>query len=331
VPHLGAVTRSESAIYYFSSADRGGIYAYAEERPVEIGEKIRPVLELVTSPEDVFVGWGGKQLWCSMPFGPGGGVPPSVSLPGTPGAETYVFDPDVGQGVWLRFQSAQGSLGPLVARSDIEAGFPLGIMKGDTGTSCAVQLEYREDARDRIWETPFGDFLSDAADNDLLTEGGDTLLLAPSDAAADSSLPFEAYYRTNWINADWPERRKSWRRPRYIIRTPQQAVTLQARVFWDYDDVTERRVLLGTFAPGSDTPIWSALGADDPSGRGFDWGDGTKYSAGTPASALNRTSAGAGWARAIAVEVRGDPETTNGAPWVLESIHFKYRLRRFTS
>lgn len=324
LPHLGAVSRSEGAVFLFSRADLNGVYLYdGEGAPVHITERLAPEVEKIQDSDQVFVGWAAKRLWVATSRVTS--VWEQIDEFERPGGDIYVWDPEVGDGAWTRFQSAAGSMGPIVARSDVSDRYPLAAMKGDSGASVLVRLEYRDDARD-IVALPVEEQFTDEGDGFLLTDAADGFILTNG---KDGRAPFRAYYRTGWKHAGWPERRKSWLRPRYIVGVPDESVLVRADVYWDYDESTVRRSSLGLFDRQGGV-FWRALGAADPAGDGFDWNDGSLWGNAEEGSSLERATIGMGVNRAVSIRISGE-RATLGAAWSIDSIHLKLRLRRFTT
>ena len=67
-PSITAATRSETAVYFFSASDRGGIYAYNGENPVYLSENLRTAFEDIHAFQNVFVSWAGRRLWVGVPW-----------------------------------------------------------------------------------------------------------------------------------------------------------------------------------------------------------------------------------------------------------------------
>src|SRR5690606_18129691 len=63
-----AVTRSEGAVFFYPPAERGAIFIYGGERPVEISEPIRPALQAMVNHDLVWVGWIARKLWVTLPW-----------------------------------------------------------------------------------------------------------------------------------------------------------------------------------------------------------------------------------------------------------------------
>jgi hypothetical protein len=307
-PHTGALTRSENATYFYSASDRGGIYAYTGESPIHITEKLRSLIEQITDFNAVFVEWTGRRLWCPV------------------GEDILVFDPEIGQGSWVRHRPGAGTMGPIVKRSDPDSEYPLACLNGDSGAAVLVRLDFRDDCFDVIL-SDYAIALTDELTGNILTDELTGNIITTGEPARGT--PFETYYRTRWFDAGWPERRKSWRRPRFVIRRPKEPVLIRADVFWDYDETNVRRSRVGLFEP-TGGGFWTTEGAADPEGLGFDWGDGTLWGETTAGGSLERVGAGLGVTPAIQIRVSSDPATA-GRAWAVDGFILKFVLRRFTT
>lgn len=297
-PGPQAIGVSEGAIYFYSASGESGVYGYAGENPVNLSEKVEPMLRQVERPDEVTVGWASRRLWVTVPWNPD-------DLGAATDYSSFVFDPTIGNGAWMRYKSALGSLVGVVERSDVEARRALGVIDGDSGTSCLVRLNDSERAEDTIADT-------------------------------STPTPFYAEYRTRWLHAGQTERRKSWRRPRYINGRIIDDTAVDLNVYWDYDENRVRRFFRGELTPGQASRTWSATGSPPgfnwtllgtESAGGADWGaeaDGTK---------ITRNIAGLGVNRAIQLRFSTPSEASliNGAPWSFSAIILKYVWRRFTT
>ena len=76
------------------------------------------------------------------------------------------------------------------------------------------------------------------------------------------AVGFQCRYRTSWQDAGWPERQKSFLRPRYIARKMPSAVTVRVSTFWNYNPNSERRSHVYTVTAGSGS-FWRAGGFDE--------------------------------------------------------------------
>lgn len=290
-----ATTRSESAVFFYSSGlERGGVYAYGGSAPVKISENISQVIDEITAPEDSWVSWSGGRLWCCLPWNSTDTYVAGVTT-------AMVFDPAVGQGVWVAHAPALGYLHSVVQGSDLGGDPPLGVIGADH--ACLVQLDSRDAA-------------TDAIDADLSVEA------------------FDAYYVTPWFNAGTQELRKSWRRPRVIVTQESEAVDIVMNTYWDYNEAFAVRSHVINIHPQAAT-FWRATGALET--NGFDWGDGSLWGGATArGSTIQRpqpSSAGRGGlgvARAVQLRFFSDAMTL-GRVWGVNALSLKYRSRRYTT
>lgn len=301
------VSRNENVVFFYSAADRGGIYVYNGERPMEISTQLRRALEDITQPELIWVGWLGRLLWVTLPWD-------YVDGPTTDNAAVFVYDPSVGDGAWVYFTSTEGSLGPLVGGSNADTQIrPMGVLRGGDCT-CVVRLDALEAAHDQIGDvavlgvstgTPSFDppFLVTADDKEIIASG------------APAFSPFHTRYRTPWLHADWPTRKKSWRRPDFVMKRTGFDHALQVRSFRDYEEVNPRRAhRVEVF--GDATATWGE----------FDWGDGTIWGDDIKQGAVIRRGSSFGMAKALQLAIDG---LTPGARWGIDAVILKLVMRRF--
>lgn len=326
LPGPMGVTRSEKACYFFSASDRNGMYGYNGDQPVYISEALRPAFEEITGYEQVFVSWAGRRLWVSVPWVHNVGATTDIS-------SVFVMDPDVGQGgAWTMYRSNYGCPGPILDGSDVQARFPLSAF-WSTQTAAMVTL----DALDIGYDILDKDFVLAATppadgSNELVTGTGDSILVS---AAGGVGRPFDAYYRTRWLHAGWPERKKSWRRPTFICRQVPRDTDLLIETYRDYNEtqVARTRTLHlravgssywteGGFADHDQGGFdWTEGGKQDPSGRGADWGE-------TQAGATLQRAGSMGLAKAVQMRVRLAPSTPQRR-WGVDGIVAKIVMRRF--
>lgn len=301
-PSPCAITRSESAVYYYSSADRGAIFAYTGERPVEIGTNVRRATESLLVPELVWVGWIARKLWVTVPWNYAVGATEDSSA-------VLVFDPTVGDGAWIYFDTKVGALGPLVFGSDVESQpSPLAVVRSDL-TACVVRLDAREDASDVIF--PAGT-LATPDEDDIVTGEDEDILIGGSEFDV---VAFRTYYRTGWMGTEWPDRKKSWRRPGFVCRETGILHELQIRSYRDYEENIPSRQSKLVVTPKSSGAVWGE----------FDWGDGTTYGPGARGGTIKRGSS-FGQARSISLRLEGLTPTER---WGVDAIIMKVVMRRF--
>ena len=320
-PAITAASRSETSVFFFSASDKGGVYGYGGDSPVYLSENLRPAFEDIMAYENVFVSWAGRRLWVGVPWAKEIGATASVS-------SVFVFDPDVGSGAWTMYRSNYGAVGPVLDGSDVNAKYPLAAFWSDQA-AVMVTLDYIVDAYDLILDPPVLGALPDAYVS--TGDGKDIGVNGPS----IFGQPFDSYYRTRWLHAGWPDRKKSWRRPTFVCRQVTQDVDLLVETFRDYNETTVHRTrTLRVRAEGesywTDTGFaeaavggfnWTEGGRDDPTGTGADWGLERRGS--------NLIRAGSmGLARSVQMRVRASP-TSPRAKWGVDGIVAKFVNRRF--
>jgi hypothetical protein len=301
VPHPGAITKSEDTVYFYSASGRNGIYAYQGNDPVLISDPIRRATDAIISDADVWMSWISRRLWCSLPYDPD----PFANSHGS----VFVWDPELSEGgSWIRYKPARGTIACIVERSDVGLENPLVVTCGCTGFAGAMKVMANVNVA--------GDVFS----------------------SGEGLVGFKCHYRTNWKHAGWPELQKSWLRPRVIARVPTENVRVRIDTYWNYDASNAQRThVFEVNAAGG--VFWRALGAADPKGQGFDWGDGAMWQSGQrvgdtivrPTSANAARGGGSlGWARAVSLEFQPE-DYTEAKAWAIDAVVLKLNMRRFTT
>lgn len=315
-------TRSETAVYYFSSSDRGGIYGYNGNQPMYLTERLRPAFEETLNYDNVFVSWAGQRLWVGLPWlkDVGSTVNPTTA---------FVFDPSIGQaGAWTMYRSDLGAIGPVLDGADVNSKYPMAALWSQYAAILVI-LDYIDGGYDAILEETV---LSSTAGDIILTGDGKQIEVTGEAFVGDR---FESYYRTRWLHAGWPDRRKSWRRPTFICRQVNAPVDLIIETYRDYNEtqIQRSRTLhlrsVGTAywttggASGPDVGgfDWSEEGLADPSGRGANWGA-------TQAGSTMQRAGSQGLARSVQMKVRASPLTPL-RKWGVDGIVAKIVMRRF--
>jgi hypothetical protein len=302
-----SVSRSETAVFFYSASDRGGIYAYGGERPIEISEQLRYAMEGIVNNELIWVGWAGRKLWVTLPW--------TYDGPTDDDAGVFVFDPSIGEnGAWSYYSSEAGGLGPIVSGSNIDSqAKPLAVLR-NTDHPCIVQLNARTDAADLVakdsvlgattkpdqWDMPM-----------ILTDTGLGILMS----GTAGLQPFRTRYRTPWMTADWPTRKKSWRRPDFVCRRTGHDYQIHVQSFRDYEEQNARRSST-VYVYGGGKTVWGQ----------FDWGDGSLWGAGGTSGGIIRRGSSYGLARALQLNIEG---ATRGAQWGIDAVVLKFVFRRF--
>jgi len=302
VQHPGAATRSESAVFFHSASDRGDIWAYSGGgSPTAISEPLRPVMDGIVRPEDVWVSWVARHLVISVPWNDDPQVESDRSV--------FLWDPDVGGGAWTRNSIAEGEVRCILERGDHIAGGDAVMVVASAdgasaGFSCIVKSNGSFQALDFVTENSPG-------------------------------VPFETRYRTGWKYDSSPERRKSWRRPRFVLPAPTVDADILVSTFQDYEEGSARRshkLLVRT----DGSVLWTLTG--DPADQGFRYGDGTVWDRGSASGSQIRRAqppgpglSGLGVCAAVQLEFKITKENSTGARWGLDAAILKHRSRRGTT
>ena len=265
--------------------------------------------------------WAGRRLWIGVPWVRDIGSTASVS-------SVFVFDTDVGNGAWTMYRSNYGAVGPVLDGSDVNAKYPLAALWSDL-VACMVTLDYIPDAYDMVLDPT-----SLAADDTsylVTTDGMEIAVTGPN----FFGQPFDSYYRTRWLHAGWPDRKKSWRRPTFIAARSRRTSTCSSRrsVTTTRPRCTAparcgcapRATATGPRPASTEAEIggfdWTEGGRNDPSGRGADWGLERRGS--------NMIRAGSmGLARSVQMRVRASPASPR-LRWGIDGIVAKFVNRRF--
>lgn len=310
-PH--AVASAQSEVYFYSAVGNGGVFKRNAEGVFDVDTPISNPLKDVTDHQDVWLGWVRDALWVSAPT-----LPPALRETGAVVGTTYRYDRTIGQrGAWNVLRPAVGRFGPVISdHLGAIVNYPLVALCG-SGTeigSPVVEVGVNEDPVDII-------------DVD------------------DPGQPFKTYFTTSWQHGGWPELRKSWRRPRYILAARDgNSVELLVEVFHDYDDSAPvRSGIVGVSAGGAvywrgDNQADPNGGSLHPSGTGFDWDDDSLWEGEREGAVIVRgplstsvvQGGGLGHARAVKVRI-GNANDQPGIAWGVDAMVLKYIARRFTT
>jgi hypothetical protein len=307
-PGPQAVTRSESAAFFYSASDMGSFYAYSGESPQEISPQLRRSIAQFTKPDLVWVGWLRRKLWITVPWDYTGAQDDSTGV--------FVFDPSVGEnGCWMFYTSASGGLGPLVGGSNIDTAFrPMGVLR-NTEFPRIVMLDAIEDqAYDSVSEiSVLGATTSPDPWNVAAILTGDGKMIVAS--GSPGVQPFQTIYRTPWLTAGWPTRKKSFRRPDFVCRRTGLTHHLRVQSYRDYEEVNPRRAHT-VVIDGQGTSVWGE----------FEWADGTLWGGGRTGGNKIVRGGSFGLCKALQVRITG---VTPGARWGIDAIILKLVMRRF--
>lgn len=310
-PSPTAVTRSEDAVYFYSSTGRNGVYVYGGQQPQEISRTQRWVFDNLANTTDIWLSWMARRLWCSIPW-------EWESLNDKSHGSLLIFDPE--HNSWIRHKPAYGTVACTVEYSDVAAEYPLVVTCGCTDVAGLLSVERQPNIA-----------------GDVFVQG-------------QSATGYRCRYRTSWQDAQWPERQKSFLRPRLVARVSPSEVTVRITTYWNYDPSASRRSHVFSIAAGGGI-FWRAEGEADPKGGGFNWGPapGTGPTPGSGAvwgagisdrygdvllrpKVANSASRGTslGWARAVQLEFAPD-DYTLALPWGIDAIVLKVNLRGLTT
>jgi hypothetical protein len=294
------ISRNETGVFFFSASDRGGIYAYGGERPQEISAQLRRAFFEILHPDLVWVGWIGRKLYVTLPWNYTGPTDDNYGV--------FVLDPSVGEGAWTFYHATNGTIGPIVAHSNVDSQpYPLGVVRSPT-TACVVQLMKIDDAYDQIRQDHS---LGTSAGAYIVTEGDAEIILL----GEFNKEPFDSVYRTPWVTADWPTRKKSWRRPDFVMRETGFTHQLAVRSYRDYEETQPKRQYSLQVPSTGASARWGE----------FTWGDGTLWGANKSGASIRRGSS-FGMCRALQLRVAG---ATPRHKWGIDAIVLKVVLRRF--
>jgi hypothetical protein len=303
------VTRSETEIFFYSASDMGTIYAYNGERPLEIAPNIRRSLGQITHSELIWVGWLRRKLWVTVPWDYEGAKNDSTGV--------FVFDPSVGEnGCWMFYTSNAGGLGPLVGGSNIDTAFrPMGVLRNTDFPRVVLLDAIETQALDHVSDISVIGVTSSASDlwavTALATNTGNLIVASGSPGYS----PFQTIYRTPWLHAGWPTRKKSFRRPDFVCRRTGFTHQLRIQSFRDYEEVNPRRQHTMTIDAQGVT-VWGD----------FEWGDGSLWGSGKVAGNKIVRAGSFGLCKAVQIRLTN---ITPGARWGIDAIVMKYVARRF--
>jgi hypothetical protein len=247
----------------------------------------------------------------------------------------FVYDQDVGKGSWTMYRSEYGAASVVLDGSDTEGRYPLAAFWSPS-TAALVTLDFGLEAYDAlllnqtIGVTPGTDPL-DLPDY-LVTGGDDEIIVG---GGTFQGQEFDSYYRTRWLHGGWPERKKSWRRPTFIVREVPQDTDLLVEIYRDYNEANIYRSRALHVKSGGGA-FWSDLGADAVAVPGFDWdeegvedpaGRGANWGQAAAGSRLMRGGS-MGMAKAVQMKIRASGVSPRKR-WGVDAIVAKIVMRRF--
>jgi len=327
-PSLTGMTKSSQAIFFYSTYEGGGVFSYQGGQPTLLSEALRPAFEAMHVPDNVFVSWAGRRLWVGVPWHKEEGEKVNPTT-------LFVFDADIGRGAWTMYRSNYGAVATVLDGADTNGRYPLAAFWSPSAAAL-VTLDFTLEAFDAILlDLTLGvepgtdpldlpDYLVTGGDDEIIVGGG-----------TFQGQEFDSYYRTRWLHAGWPDRKKSWRRPTFIVREVPQDTDLLVEIYRDYNEANIYRSRTLNVRSGGGV-YWTELGADsidlpgadydpegaeDPDGRGADWGQ-------TPSGSRLMRGGSMGLAKAVQMKIRASGVSPRKR-WGVDAIVAKIVMRRF--
>jgi hypothetical protein len=276
--HRQVVARSETAVYFVSWPQ--GVHAVVRGKLVEVSQALRPAF---TSPKFNRLATNNMWLgWLNQRLW--WGVPYWEDGVAEDARSVFVLDPSIGErGAWMLFRSSMNEgLGPFA-----QGGYAGGDYKAFGVCRCGPAVVV-VDALDAAFDTLTG-----------------------------SPVPYRNYYKTRWLHAGWPDLKKSWRRPTFVVRETAAEQAMTVSVYADYDEANPRRAF--QIRVGGDGGGWLY-----DQGVRYDI-DGARYGLPPSGATLERGSS-LGPGRAMQLKIEGGRE---GHPWGVNAIVMKFLPRRF--
>ena len=214
--HLISVT--ESGVYFYYPAK--GLYYYNGSGLVDVFQNLRPIIDLghvnTSSLESMSVAYIGRRVWLSLPYSTGSAV--------TDPTMTFVYDPSIGNGAWMQFQTADG----------------YGLIDG---------TDFRDSSgkEHRLAAHPIEPCVVSVDNYSLNT-----------DNIYGTTQPFDSYYRTKWFDGGSYMQKKMFRRPDVVLKESNVPQNIVVQVYHDFDeaDGNEKRVFTIGLNPPSGGMVW---------------------------------------------------------------------------
>ncbi len=214
--HMMAV--SETGVYFYYPSK--GLYFYNGSGLVDVFENLRPMLDLgyvnTVANEPVTVSYIGRRVWLSLPYSETSAVTDSTM--------NFVYDPTIGRGAWMQFQSADGY--GLLGGTDFRdsAGNELRLMMHPI-EPCVLTVDNFGVSNDNIYGT---------------------------------TQPFTSYYRTKWFDGGSYMQKKMFRRPDIVLKESNTTQNIVVDVYHNFDEAegNEKRTFTITLNPPSGGMVW---------------------------------------------------------------------------
>lgn len=214
--HAMAVTETGVYFYYPSK----GLYFYNGSGLTDVFENLRPMLDLgyvnTQAGEAVTVSYIGRRVWLSLPY--------SETTTVTDPTMNFVYDPSIGGGAWMQFQTADGY--GLLGGTDFRdsTGNELRLMIHPI-EPCVVSVDNFGVATDNIYGT---------------------------------TQSFPSYYRTKWFDGGSYMQKKMFRRPDIVLKESNVQQNIVVDVYHNFDEAegNEKRTFTIALSPPSGGMVW---------------------------------------------------------------------------
>lgn len=294
IEHPQQCVAGAGGVFFFDYPN--GLYFYNRNGIQDLFERLRPIIikkEINASAlDEVTCSFVNNRLWLSMPYKDiDEGTAPAYAT------VNFVFDPTVGRnGAWIMFQSSNG----------------YGLISG-------CDWNDSQDNSYHLMINPDSTFpYVYAVDNYAYTV--DDVLVG---ATPSSTGEFESYYRTSWFDYGRYAQPKTFKKPYFVMKEVDENTEIKVEVFKNYNESqstsgSESMIVTGTITGGR-------YGVDT-------WGNAV-YGIDTVGSVIKRnTICPPGTAYSIQLEFSGPnaatSPTTIGRKWGLNSISYKFKIRR---
>ena len=186
---------------------------------------MRRALEAIARPRLIWVGWVGRKLWVTVPWTTTP-EPPKTSPPCSCSTR-----PSVKRSLDVLHVAAPPASARLVGGSNIDSQIaPMGVLRNED-LPVVVRLDHLDLAADRVWPVAvWGRQRHPKGSSSPMTTKRSSWPACPVTNRSNDR------YRTPWVTADWPTRKKSWRRADYICRISGSGYDLAVDSFRDYEE-----------------------------------------------------------------------------------------------
>ena len=213
-----AIATTENGVYWYSN--NKGLYYYNGSTIQDMFEQIRPAIDLgyinAAAGDTITVSWLGRRVWLSVPY--------STETAQTVSTTNFVLDPSVRNGVFTRFQTADG----------------YGLVSGCEWTD-AANNEYR------LMCHPTQPYVMSV---DLYGSEYDNI--------SGTDVAFPSYYKTRWFDGGSYMQKKMFRRPDFVVKESDTPQDITVKVYHDFSEGAgnERKIFNINQTPQTDGLIW---------------------------------------------------------------------------